>query len=95
MTADLAHALLAELQSLPDEALLPLAERLVQLGGVRAGATPEKSSPYATAEEAAHLLRCRTRRIYELVQDGRLSRCGDGRRLLVHREEVLNLAERR
>ena len=43
------------------------------------------ASPWMTPEEAAELLRCRKRRIYELVGDGRLTRHGDGRRLLVSR----------
>ena len=48
--------------------------------------------PYLTAAEAADLLRCGKSRIYELVGDGRLARHGDGRRLLVRREEVERLA---
>lgn len=52
-------------------------------------------SPYVTADEAAELLRCRRRRIYELVSDGRLSRHGDGRRLLLARGQVLRLASGR
>ena len=54
--------------------------------------TPEpSSSPYMTASEAAAFLRCRVRRVYELAGDGRLTRCGDGRRLLVLRREVEQL----
>lgn len=56
-------------------------------------AEPSRPSPFMTAEEAADLLRCRKRRIYELVGDGRLERCGDGRRLLVRRSAVVALAE--
>ena len=86
----LVHALVAELAALPDEQLAPLAERLAPLLRLEA---PAPVSPYLTAAEAAELLRCRRRRIYELVQDGRLTRRGDGRRLLVSREEVKRLAE--
>ena len=57
--------------------------------------TARQSSNYLTAREAAELLRSRTRRVYELVGDGRLTRHGDGRRLLVSRMEVENLAEGR
>jgi excisionase family DNA binding protein len=57
------------------------------------GTPAEDASPYVTPDEAAELLRCGRRRIYDLVADGRLSRHGDGRRLLVRREEVLRLAE--
>lgn len=51
----------------------------------------EPTSPYMTASEAAAFLRCRVRRVYELAGDGRLTRHGDGRRLLVLRREVEDL----
>jgi excisionase family DNA binding protein len=54
--------------------------------------TPQPTSPLLASDEAADLLRCRRRRVYELVADGRLTRCGDGRRLLVRRDEVERLA---
>jgi excisionase family DNA binding protein len=50
-------------------------------------------SPYANAKEAADLLRCRVRRIYELIAEGRLTKRGEGRRVLLLREEVIALAE--
>lgn len=50
-----------------------------------------RTSPFVTPDEAAELLRCRRRRIYELVGDGRLKRHGDGRRLLLRRDEVIAL----
>jgi excisionase family DNA binding protein len=49
-------------------------------------------SPYLTGDEAAKFLCCRKRRIYELIQDGRLPRHGDGRRVLVLRSDVEALA---
>ncbi len=52
-----------------------------------------KGSPFLTADEAAELLRCNRRRVYDLVGDGRLPRCGDGRRLLVRRDDVLRLGD--
>jgi hypothetical protein len=61
-------------------------------------ATPvPRRSPYMTAAEAGAYLRPTDaprgrRRVYELVGDGRLTRCGDGRRLLVRRDEVEALA---
>lgn len=56
---------------------------------------PQGSSPYLSPDEAAELLRCNRRRVYDLVADGRLTRHGDGRRLLVARAEVENLANGR
>lgn len=95
MSAPVVRALIAELAALPDDELAPLAERLAGLVGNRSAPPPRPASPYLTAEEAAELLRCRRRRIYELVGDGRLTRHGDGRRLLLRREEVERLAQGR
>ena len=52
------------------------------------------TSAFVNTKEAALILRCehRPRRVYELVHDGRLTRAGDGRRLLLYREEVERLA---
>jgi hypothetical protein len=44
--------------------------------------------PYLSSSEAADMLRRRRRGIDELVQDGRLPRPGDGRRLLTLRADV-------
>lgn len=87
----LVGALLEELLALDDEELAPLAERLAPLVG-KATASRGEGSPFLSADEAAELLRCRKRRVYELVGDGRLTRHGDGRRLLLRREEVERLA---
>ncbi len=87
----LVGALVAELAGLSDAELAPLAERLAPLVGAQAASRPALS-PFLTADEAADLLRCRRRRVYELVGDGRLTRHGDGRRLLLRREEVERLA---
>lgn len=83
-----AAALSAELVALPDEALAVLAERLAPLLPARAAET----SSFLTPDEAAEVLRCGRRRVYDLVGDGRLVRYGDGRRLLVRRADVLRLA---
>lgn len=87
-------ALARALAELPDEELRPLRERLAPRAPTRAG----PATPYLTTAEAAVLLgygenlaRGR-RRVYELVSDGRLTRHGAGRRLLVSREEVERLA---
>ena len=58
-------------------------------------ATPSQpASAFVNVKEAAVILRCehRPRRVYELVGDGRLTRAGDGRRLLLYRDEVERLA---
>lgn len=52
----------------------------------------ERRRPYMTPDEAADYLRCTRRRVYELCGDGRLSRHGEGRRLLLLRAEVEALA---
>lgn len=77
---------------LPVAAELP-AETLAALREALVVTTPAPAvSPYLTADEAADVLRCRRRRIYELCSDGRLTRHGEGRRLLVARAEVERLA---
>ncbi len=61
------------------------------------GETPSTGAhTYMTSDEAADYLRCRRgpRRIYELVAEGRLTRHGQGRRLLLSRKEVEALARR-
>jgi excisionase family DNA binding protein len=90
-----AAALVAELGMLSDDDLAPLLDRLAPMVASRipsARPITTSRSRYLDSEEAAALLRCRRRRIYELVGDGRLTRHGDGRRLLVLRDEVERLA---
>jgi hypothetical protein len=74
-----------------------LVERLAAALTERASFQPARpASPWMTASEAGGYLRpdapARGRRVYELVGDGRLGRFGDGRRLLVRRDEVERLA---
>ncbi len=77
---------------LPVSATLP-PESVELLREALASSTPTPAvSPYLTATEAAALLRCCRRRVYELCSDGRLTRHGEGRRLLVARAEVERLA---
>lgn len=87
----LAGALLAELMSLPDDDLRPLAERLAPLVD-RVPPTPARLSPYLTVPEAAALLRCAPKRLYNMRSDGRLSQVQEGRRALLLRDEVERLA---
>lgn len=85
-----AAAFAAELADLPDEDLAPLARRLAAL--IAPTETARPVSGWVSPDEAAEILRCRRKRIYELVGDGRLTRHGDGRRLLLRRDEVEQLA---
>lgn len=78
--------------TLSPEQVEAIVERVAELVAERQR-RPAPASPFLTRDEAAEILRCRARRIYELVGDGRLTRHGDGRRLLVSREEVERLAD--
>jgi excisionase family DNA binding protein len=70
-------------------------EAVAELRAALALGQERVESPFLTPDEAAELLRCGRRRIYDLVRDGRLRRCGEGRRLLVRREDVFQLAKGR
>jgi hypothetical protein len=54
-----------------------IAEHVAEIVRVKQ-APPSPPSPYLTADEVAELIRCRRRRIYELVADGRRTRLGRG-----------------
>lgn len=80
-TSPIVDALLAEMD---DQALARLAARLrPYLEPADAAA-----SPLLTADEAAGLLRCARKRVYELVQRGDLLARRDGGRLLIHRDDL-------
>jgi excisionase family DNA binding protein len=49
-------------------------------------------SPYMTILEAAEYLRCSRQRVYDLRSSGQLTRLGDGRRALVSRAELDEIA---
>jgi excisionase family DNA binding protein len=67
----------------PDELLDEVVERVVAILRSQASATPE---PYMDVESAAAYLGCKDRRrIYDLVEQGRLRVARDGRRLLTRR----------
>lgn len=82
----LARAVLAELLTLPDEELAPLAERLVPL--LPPPPPPDPAGPLLTIPEAAELLRCKRGRVDDLLSQGRLTRVKDGRRTLLRRADV-------
>jgi len=69
---------------LTDEQLAEIAERAAAL--VSAGAS--SVSPWLNVAEAAERLRCRKDRIYDLIALGRLHPRRDGRRVLLHRDDL-------
>jgi len=75
----------ALLHELDDQALARLAARLAPYLDNAAGAD---ASPLLTATEAATLLRCNRKRIYELAQRGALPVHRDGGRLLIRRTDL-------
>ena len=50
-------------------------------------------SPYLSPDEAAEYLRVSRKRIYDMAQEGRLTRLKVGRSLLLYRSEVEQLVE--
>jgi excisionase family DNA binding protein len=51
-------------------------------------ATADRVSPWMTVSEAAEHLRCKPKRIYDLVSQSRLRGHKDGSRLLIHVEDA-------
>lgn len=76
----------ALLSELDEQALTRLASRLRPYLEPAADA----ASPLLTADEAAALLRCKRKRVYELGQRGALPVHRDGGRLLFHRDDIHN-----
>jgi excisionase family DNA binding protein len=76
---------------LTDEQLGEIAERaaaLVPTGGFEV-------SPWLNVAEAAERLRCGKDRIYDLIAVGKLTPRRDGRRVLLHRDELDEYVEGR
>jgi excisionase family DNA binding protein len=67
-----------------------LVERIASRVGehVALGAAPSCSSPWLSVEEAAEHLRCKPKRLYDLVSQQRVPVHRDGSRLLFHRDEL-------
>ncbi len=82
----------ALLSELDDQALARLAKRLAPY--LEMGANAD-TSPLLTADEAAGLLRCKRKRIYELHQRGDLPSRRDGGRLLFARVDLDTYLENR
>jgi excisionase family DNA binding protein len=69
---------------LTDEQLAEIAERAAALIPTGAPAV----SPWLNVVEAAERLRCRKDRIYDLIALGKLHPRRDGRRVLLHRDDL-------
>jgi excisionase family DNA binding protein len=70
--------------TLTDRQLAEIAERAAALLATRDGA----SSPWLNVPEAAERLRCSKDRIYDLIALGKLNPRRDGRRVLLHRDDL-------
>ncbi len=71
--------------TLTDQQLAEIAERAAAL--IPPGGTPAVS-PWLNVAEAAERLRCRKDRIYDLIALGKLHPRRDGRRVLLHRDDL-------
>jgi excisionase family DNA binding protein len=69
---------------LTDEQLAEIAERAAALVSSSAPA----ASPWLNVAEAAERLRCSKDRIYDLITLGKLHPRRDGRRVLLHRDDL-------
>ncbi len=69
---------------LTDEQLAEIAERASAL----VSADPPTVSPWLNVTEAAERLRCGKDRIYDLIALGKLHPRRDGRRVLLHRDDL-------
>jgi excisionase family DNA binding protein len=69
---------------LTDEQLAEIADRAAALVAASAPAT----SPWMNVGDAAERLRCGKDRIYDLIALGKLNPRRDGRRVLLHRDDL-------
>ena len=70
--------------TLTDQQLAEIAERAASLVSIGA----DTASPWLNVAEAAERLRCRKDRIYDLIALGKLHPRRDGRRVLLHRDDL-------
>jgi excisionase family DNA binding protein len=75
---------------LTDEQVAEIANRAAAL----VSASAPDSSPWLNVAEAAEWLRCGRDRIYDLIALGRLNPRRDGRRVLLHRDDLNAYIER-
>lgn len=73
---------------LPADVLDEIARRVVPLVVAELRSSDGAGSPYLSVNEAAKYARCSRQRIYDLRSRGVLSRCGDGSRALIRRDEL-------
>lgn len=69
----------------PPELITAIAEQVAERIGVT-----KSPSPYLTVDEAAEVLRCAPKRIYDLTSQRRLDFEKDGSRTLIRREAIDN-----
>lgn len=69
---------------LADDQLAQIAERAAAL----VPAYPSTASPWLNVADAAERLRCGKNRIYDLIALGKLHPRRDGRRVLLHRDDL-------
>jgi excisionase family DNA binding protein len=78
--------------TIPDALVDLIAERVAAILAAKNGdARPEPSKRWLTIDEAADYIGSTRKRIYDLRSAGRLSRTGDGSRVLVNRQELDDL----
>ena len=70
---------------LPDDLIEQIAQRAAEPVTERQQTT---ATPWLNVTEAADRLRCEKDRIYDLVQQGKLQPRRDGRRVLLHRDDI-------
>jgi len=70
---------------LPDELVEQIAQRAAAILAER---QPTTASPWLNVVEAADRLRCGKDRIYDLIALGKLTPRRDGRRVLLHRDDI-------
>jgi excisionase family DNA binding protein len=70
---------------LPAELLEQIARRAADILAER---QPTTASPWLNVTEAADRLRCGKDRIYDLIALGKLTPRRDGRRVLLHRDDI-------
>lgn len=78
--------------TIPDALVDLLAERVAAILAAKNRETrPEPAKRWLTIDEAADYIGSNRKRIYDLRSAGRLSRTGDGSRVLVDRKELDDL----
>ena len=79
----------------PEEVLQQIAYRVAEILAEGPGATmPQRGHRWLTIDQAADYIGATRKRIYDLRSSGRLSRTGDGSRVLVDRQELDDLIGR-